>query len=131
MLAASSAERAIDETERRRARQIAHNEARGIVPRGIFKQVRDLIDGVATERSGKDDLKAAQQAADEALAFIEQSGNRALEAELHRLRGEVAAARGDRTEAKACFQRAIEVAQAQGAITWAQRAALSLGQLRP
>jgi excinuclease ABC subunit B len=59
-----SMRRAIDETERRRAKQLAHNEAMGIVPRGIFKQVRDLIDGVAAERSGKDDLMSAQQAAE-------------------------------------------------------------------
>jgi excinuclease ABC subunit B len=59
-----SMRRAIDETERRRVKQLAHNEAMGIVPRGIFKQVRDLIDGVAAERSGKDDLKSAQQAAE-------------------------------------------------------------------
>jgi tetratricopeptide (TPR) repeat protein len=59
------------------------------------------------------EIAAAQQAADEALAFIEQSGNRLYEAELYRLRGEVAAVRGDRGEAEACFQHAIEVANAQ------------------
>ena len=59
-----SMRRAIDETERRRAKQIAHNAANGIVPRGIRKTIRDLIDGVAAERSGKDDLKFAQQAAE-------------------------------------------------------------------
>jgi tetratricopeptide (TPR) repeat protein len=77
------------------------------------------------------EIAAAQQAADEALAFIEQSGNRALEAELHRLRGEIAAARGDLAEAGACFQRALEVARAQGAVTWEQRVTQSLEQLRP
>jgi excinuclease ABC subunit B len=59
-----SMRRAIDETERRRARQIAHNLEQGITPRGIRKTIRDLIDGVAAERSGKDDLKFAQQAAE-------------------------------------------------------------------
>src|ERR1700754_1535926 len=59
-----SMRRAIDETERRRAKQIAHNLAQGITPRGIRKTIRDLIDGVAAERSGKDDLKFAQQAAE-------------------------------------------------------------------
>ena len=59
-----SMRRAIDETERRRAKQVAFNTARGIVPRGIRKTIRDLIDGVAAERSGKDDLKFAQQAAE-------------------------------------------------------------------
>jgi excinuclease ABC subunit B len=59
-----SMRRAIDETERRRAKQLAHNAAMGITPKGIRKTIRDLIDGVAAERSGKDDLKFAQQAAE-------------------------------------------------------------------
>ena len=37
---------AIEETNRRRVKQEAFNEANGIVPRGVQKQVRDLIDGV-------------------------------------------------------------------------------------
>ncbi|WP_268839749.1 helicase-related protein, partial [Curtobacterium sp. 18060] len=46
-----SMKKAIGETERRRAKQIAHNEAQGIVPRSIVKQVRDLIDGVYSEKT--------------------------------------------------------------------------------
>jgi excinuclease ABC subunit B len=38
--------RAIDETDRRRAKQIAYNQARGIEPRSIVKEVRDLTDRV-------------------------------------------------------------------------------------
>ena len=52
-----SMRKAIDETERRRARQIAHNEANGITPRSIVKQVRDLIDGVYSEKTGKEMAK--------------------------------------------------------------------------
>ncbi|WP_398499635.1 UvrB/UvrC motif-containing protein, partial [Variovorax sp.] len=52
-----SMKRAIGETERRRARQIAHNEANGITPRSIVKQVRDLIDGVYSEKTGKEMAK--------------------------------------------------------------------------
>jgi excinuclease ABC subunit B len=37
---------AIDETYRRRAVQIAHNERHGIVPRGIVKEIKDLTDRV-------------------------------------------------------------------------------------
>lgn len=52
-----SMKKAIDETERRRARQVAHNEAHGITPRSILKEVRDLIDGVYSEKSGKEAAK--------------------------------------------------------------------------
>lgn len=41
-----SMRRAIEETERRRAKQIAFNEEHGITPRGVNKAVRELIDGV-------------------------------------------------------------------------------------
>jgi len=37
---------AIDETYRRRALQIGHNEAHGIEPRGIVKEIKDLTDRV-------------------------------------------------------------------------------------
>jgi excinuclease ABC subunit B len=49
-----SMRKAIGETERRRARQMAFNEENGITPRSIVKQVRDLIDGVYSEKSGKE-----------------------------------------------------------------------------
>ena len=58
-----SMKKAIDETERRRARQIAHNEAQGITPRSIVKQVRDLIDGVYSEKAGQEALRLEQEAA--------------------------------------------------------------------
>jgi len=40
-----SMERAIGETERRRAAQIKHNEKHGIVPQGIVKTVADIMEG--------------------------------------------------------------------------------------
>ena len=49
-----SMRRAIDETNRRRERQIAHNLTHGITPRSIVKKVRDLIDGVYSEKAGRD-----------------------------------------------------------------------------
>ncbi len=52
-----SMKKAIDETERRRAKQVAHNLANGITPRSIVKQVRDLIDGVYSEKTGKEMAK--------------------------------------------------------------------------
>ncbi len=61
-----SMKKAIGETERRREKQITHNLAHGITPRSIVKEVRDLIDGVYSEKSGKEaerlELAAVQRA---------------------------------------------------------------------
>ena len=58
-----SMRRAIDETERRRTRQIAFNEANGITPRGVTKKIKDLIDGVYDTRGSVQERKVAQEAA--------------------------------------------------------------------
>ncbi|WP_066259873.1 excinuclease ABC subunit UvrB [Hydrogenophaga flava] len=49
-----SMKRAMDETERRRAKQIAFNEANGITPKGVVKRIKDLIDGVYSEKAGRE-----------------------------------------------------------------------------
>jgi len=46
-----SMRRAMDETERRRAKQMAFNAEHGIEPRGVVKRVKDLIEGVYSEKS--------------------------------------------------------------------------------
>ena len=68
-----SMRKAISETERRRAKQIQHNLDQGITPRGVFKEVKDLIDGVYSEKSGKDAQLAAQSASIEAMSEKELS----------------------------------------------------------
>jgi excinuclease ABC subunit B len=64
-----SMRRAIDETERRRAKQIAFNAAQGIVPRGIKKQIKELIDGVYSDKAERNLSLPTHEAAEvEALS---------------------------------------------------------------
>jgi excinuclease ABC subunit B len=58
-----SMRRAMDETERRRNKQIAFNTANNIIPMGIKKQIRDLIDGVYKIDDARAELFAAQEQA--------------------------------------------------------------------
>jgi excinuclease ABC subunit B len=44
---------ALDETERRRKKQIAHNEVHGIEPMSIIKEIRDLTDQVTSRAVAK------------------------------------------------------------------------------
>jgi len=54
-----SMRKAMGETERRRNKQITHNELHGITPKTINKKVKELIDGVMSN-AAKDDLRAAE-----------------------------------------------------------------------
>ena len=56
-----SMKKAMGETERRRNKQIAHNTAMGITPKGINKKVRDMIDGVMSNKAGKDAAREAER----------------------------------------------------------------------
>ena len=58
-----SMRRAIDETERRRAKQIAFNTANNIIPIGVKKSIREMIDGVYSQQEARDSLQVAQEAA--------------------------------------------------------------------
>jgi excinuclease ABC subunit B len=59
-----SMRKALSETERRRFKQIEHNQRLGIVPRGVTKQVREMIDGVVSDKTAKDELSRAKAAAE-------------------------------------------------------------------
>jgi adenylate cyclase len=79
-------------------------------------------------------LKAGQveqglRAAAEALAFVEETGERWFEAELHRLQGELRRLRGDEAGAEASMRQAVDVARHQQAKSWELRATTSLSRL--
>ena len=58
-----SMRRAIDETDRRRAKQVAFNKANNITPAGVRKEIRDLIDGVYSPQEARSELLVAQEQA--------------------------------------------------------------------
>jgi excinuclease ABC subunit B len=72
--------RAIDETERRRAKQIAFNEANGITPKGVQKKIKEMIDGVYSPASAKDRLEEAKE-----TAKIESMSEKQIGKEIKRL----------------------------------------------
>ena len=50
-----SMQRAMDETERRRNKQLTFNKEHGITPKGVQKRVKDIIDGVYNDAKKKID----------------------------------------------------------------------------
>ena len=65
-----SMQRAIDETDRRRAKQVAFNEAHGITPRTIQKQVADVMEGARAPGPGEA-RRAPRRARDRRDAMLE------------------------------------------------------------
>ncbi|MBI1991343.1 MAG: excinuclease ABC subunit B, partial [Betaproteobacteria bacterium] len=63
-----SMRRAIGETERRRNKQIAYNKQRGIIPVGVVKGVRDMIEGVYDAQEAQQQQKVAQAETEAAQA---------------------------------------------------------------
>jgi excinuclease ABC subunit B len=55
-----SMRRAIDETERRRAKQTVYNTKQGITPTGVSKRIKDMIEGAFDFDSARVQHKAAQ-----------------------------------------------------------------------
>jgi len=78
-----SMSRAMGETERRRKKQVAHNLERGITPRAIVKKVRDLIDGVYSEKAGKEAERLERDAMQRAQ--VEDMSEKDISREIKRL----------------------------------------------
>ncbi|MGQ5524485.1 excinuclease ABC subunit UvrB [Chitinimonas sp. PSY-7] len=72
-----SMKKAIGETERRRAKQIAFNEANGITPRGVVKRIKDIIDGVYDSEAAAADRLERKQA-----MLLEEMDEKALAKQL-------------------------------------------------
>jgi excinuclease ABC subunit B len=75
-----SMKKAIGETERRRNKQIAFNVENNITPRSVVKRIKDLIDGVYSEKSGKEAERFEMQ-----KAMVEDMSEKDIAREIKRL----------------------------------------------
>ena len=79
-----SMKKAMGETERRRNKQIAFNVTHDITPRSVVKRIKDLIDGVYSEKSGKEAQKLELQ-----KAQVEDMSEKDIAREIKRLEKEM------------------------------------------
>ncbi len=66
-----SMRRSLDETERRRTKQIAHNEAHGIVPQSVNKKIDDIMEGAHIPGRKKRGEKSAAKKSDKPIEVID------------------------------------------------------------
>jgi excinuclease ABC subunit B len=96
-----SMQRAMDETERRRNTQLAHNAAHGVTPQGVVKRIKDIIEGAYDADSAVQTRQAVQEAArfemmsEKELAQHIKKLEKAMQAHAKNLEFEAAAAARD------------------------------------
>ena len=78
-----SMKKAMGETERRRAKQVLYNQLHGITPRSIVKEVKDLIDGVYSEKAAKEADRLERDAVQRAQ--VEDMSEKDISREIKRL----------------------------------------------
>jgi class 3 adenylate cyclase/tetratricopeptide (TPR) repeat protein len=71
-------------------------------------------------------LRNGRAAIEAGLAYVERSGERFAEAELHRVRGDLHSLSGDRQSAESAYQAALAVATKQKAKSWELRSSIAL-----
>ena len=83
----ASMEKAIDETNRRRAKQVAYNLERGVDPQPLRKKIADITDMIARESDDTDELIAGIKGAKSGLPFVERGKGSLARQELAALIG--------------------------------------------
>jgi excinuclease ABC subunit B len=83
----TSMEKAIDETNRRRAKQVAYNLEKGVDPQPLRKKIADITDLIARESDDTDELIAGIKGATKGLPFVERGKGTLARQELAALIG--------------------------------------------
>jgi excinuclease ABC subunit B len=83
----ASMEKAIDETNRRRAKQVAYNLEKGVDPQPLRKRIADITDLIARESDDTDQLIAGIKGAKGSLPFVERGKGSLARQELAALIG--------------------------------------------
>ena len=83
----ASMEKAIDETNRRRAKQVAYNLEKGVDPQPLRKKIADITDLIARESDDTDQLIAGIKGAKGSMPFVERGKGSLARQELAALIG--------------------------------------------